>query len=334
MASKGRVPVEPTTTRVSRQEATLARLGCQHRCDPCRELHRSPGRTTVGAPTRRAARCGGARHRVRRLRKVHRQPQLAAATGVVGVLDRRRATQPGVVAVRHSLGVRSCGQPSTVQHAETGDELRHALAVRRILVREVHQEQPLLRVDLDQEHDQARHDGQAPPGRARQGALSRRSSPASPCRSDAASPRTAPGYGAGDRHRPRVRCSTTSPARSRAHIAKAVEAISTARPRNRTQAASTTRFCTKPRPTNRTMEHARNVAAAHVTGLDSARIRSLGACDTLYSAPASHTIRTVPQQATLATITIWSFISTTVMARRLVSRAQCYRPQHAAHRRD
>ena len=81
------------------------------------------------------------------------------------------------------------------------------------------------------------------------------------------------------------------------------------------------------------MEHARNVAAASVTGLDSARIRSLDACRALYSAPASHTITTVPQQATLATITIWSFISTTVIARRLVFRAQCYRPRHAAHRR-
>ena len=75
-------------------------------------------------------------------------------------------------------------------------------------------------------------------------------------------------------------------------------------------------------------------ATASVTGLDSARIRSLGARRALYSAPASHTIRTVPQQATPATITIWSLISTTVIARHLVFRARCYRPRHEALRGD
>src|SRR6476646_2684975 len=124
------------------------------------------------------------------------------------------------------------------------------------------------------------------------------------------------------------------PSENRAHRAKAVDAISTARPRNRTHAASTTRFCTRPRPSNRTTEHARNVAATSVTGLDSARIRSLGARDALYSAPASHTIRTIPQHAAPTRITIWSFIPATVIARRLVSRARCYRPRHAGHRLD
>ena len=162
----------------------------------------------------------------------------------------------------------------------------------------VREEQPLLRVDLDQEHDQAGHDGQdrlAEPGKER-GAEDH---PQQTRVDRMTRHRIRPaGSGAGDRHRPRVRCSTTSPARSgptaqRQSRRSARQGRGTApTPRRRPGSARG-----RDR-TNRTMEHARNVAAANVTGLDSARIRSLGACDALYSAPASHTIRTVPQQAT------------------------------------
>src|SRR6478752_5111778 len=116
------------------------------------------------------------------------------------------------------------------------------------------------------------------------------------------------------------------PSENRAHRAKTVEAISTATPRNRTHAASTVRFCTTPRPRNRIPEHTRNVAASSVTDLDSGRIRSSGAYRALYSAPAIQTATTIAQQAPPTTRAIWSFISTTVIARRPTCRARCYRP--------